>query len=194
MRIRYLLLIFKPIQSLLPVQLIIKKFLIICLFYTIVPSKLLLAASDNIDRGIIALMYHRFDENKYPSTNIKMKDFIKQINLIKENNFYFINANQFETDLLKKKNKKKILITIDDGFLSFYKNAWPVLKKNKIPFILFVSTKEVGSRGYMNWEQIKEIANENFVHIGNHSHSHGYLINQNDKAIINDINKSITIF
>ena len=154
----------------------------------------MLAASDNIDRGIIALMYHRFDENKYPSTNIKVKDFIKQINLIKENNFYFINANQFETDLLKKKNKKKILITIDDGFLSFYKNAWPVLKKNKIPFILFVSTKEVGSRGYMNWEQIKEIANENFVHIGNHSHSHGYLIDQNDKEIINDINKSITIF
>ena len=55
------------------------------------------------------------------------------------------------------KNKKKILITIDDGFLSFYKNAWPVLKKNKIPFILFVSTKEVGSSGYMNWEQISEL-------------------------------------
>ena len=34
-------------------------------------------------------------------------------------------------------NKKKILITIDDGFKSFYKEAWPYLKKNKIPFILF---------------------------------------------------------
>ena len=117
-------------------QLIIKKFLIICLLYAIVPSKLLLAGNDNIDRGIIALMYHRFDENKYPSTNIKMQDFIKQINLIKENEFYFVNANQFEKELLEKKNKKKILITIDDGFLSFYKNAWPVLKKKQDTFYI----------------------------------------------------------
>ena len=33
------------------------------------------------------------------------------------------------------KNKKKILINIDDGFKSFYNEAWPYLKENKIPFI-----------------------------------------------------------
>ena len=44
------------------------------------------------------------------------------------------------------KEERKILLTIDDGFLSFYENAWPILKKNKIPFILFVSTREVGKR------------------------------------------------
>ena len=31
-------------------------------------------------------------------------------------------------------NEKKILLTIDDAFSSFYENAWPYLKKNKIPF------------------------------------------------------------
>ena len=36
------------------------------------------------DKGVIVLMYHRFEENKYPSTNIKITDFIKQINLIKK--------------------------------------------------------------------------------------------------------------
>ena len=35
-------------------------------------------------------------------------------------------------------------------------------KKNKIPFILFVSTREVGSFNYMNWDQIKEISKEEF--------------------------------
>ena len=29
----------------------------------------------------------------------------------------------------------------------------------------------------MNWEQIKEIEKYEFVSIGNHSHSHDYLIN-----------------
>ena len=53
--------------------------------------------------------------------------------------------------------KKKNNITIDDAFQSFYEVAWPYLKENKIPFILFVSTEPVGNKGYMTWEQIKEI-------------------------------------
>ena len=38
--------------------------------------------------------------------------------------------------------------------------------KREIPFILFVSTREVGNNGYMTWSQIREIAKEKFVHIG----------------------------
>ena len=35
-----------------------------------------------------------------------------------------------------------------------YEVAWPYLK-NKIPFILFVSTEPVRNKGYMSWSQIK---------------------------------------
>lgn len=146
------------------------------------------------DKGIIVLMYHRFEENKYPSTNIKIADFIQHLNLIKKSQFKFINPNNFENNLLNEKNKKKILLTIDDGFKSFYNQAWPILKKEKIPFILFVSTREVGKKGYMTWEQIKEISKENFVHIGNHSFSHEYLIDMKNQEIINDVEKSIKDF
>ena len=139
-------------------------------------------------------MYHRFEENKYPSTNIKMSDFKIQLNLIKESGFTFVNPDDFKKDLENKKNSKKILLTIDDGFLSFYENAWPVLKSKKIPFILFVSTREVGKYGYMSWDQIKEIDKENFVHIGNHSHTHEYLVDRTPDEILNDLNKSILIF
>ena len=139
-------------------------------------------------------MYHRFDENKYPSTNIKIKDFIKQLELIKKNEFSYVNPNNFEDSLRNKKNKKKILLTIDDGFLSFYENAWPLLKSNKIPFILFISTREVGKYGYMSWKQIKEISKEDFVHIGNHSHTHEYLIDESPEKILKDLKKSISIF
>ena len=143
------------------------------------------------DKGIIVLMYHRFEENKYPSTNIKMADFIKQIDLIKKNGFNFIDANHFENNLTNNKDKKKVLLTIDDAFTSFYEKAWPLLKKEKIPFLLFVNTREIGSNGYMNWEQIKEISKEKFVHIGNHSYSHEYLVDKNNDEIIKDINLAI---
>ena len=146
------------------------------------------------DYGIIAIMYHRFDENKYPSTNIKMIDFKEHLNLIKLEGLNFVNPSNFQSELNLNKKDRKVLITIDDGFLSFYKSAWPILKKEKIPFILFVNTREVGSNGYMTWEQIKEISKEDFVHIGNHSHSHEYLIDFDSKEIISDIKKSIIIF
>ena len=133
-------------------------------------------------------MYHRFEENKYPSTNIKIVDFIRQIDLIKKNNFGFVNPDSFENNLINSKDKKKVLLTIDDGFKSFYDQAWPLLKKDKIPFILFVSTRDVGNKGYMTWEQIKEISKEKFVHIGNHSYSHDYLIDKTNDEIIYDIN------
>ncbi len=146
------------------------------------------------DYGIISIMYHRFNENKYPSTNIRMEDFKSHLELIKEEGLTFVNANNFEELMKSNKEEKKILLTIDDGFLSFYENAWPILKKNKIPFILFVSTREVGNFNYMNWSQIREIAKEEFVHIGNHSHSHEYLIDEDIKLIREDIEKSIKIF
>ena len=48
------------------------------------------------DYGIISLMYHRFEENKYPSTNIKIKDFQEHIKIIEENKIKFINPKNFE--------------------------------------------------------------------------------------------------
>ena len=139
-------------------------------------------------------MYHRFEENKYPSTNIKINDFLKHLEIIQNNNIEFINPKNFEEELIENKNKRKILLTIDDGFSSFYKNAWPILKERKIPFILFVNTREVGSYNYMSWKEIKEISKEDFVEIGNHSHSHEYLVDEDDMIIKEDIQKSINIF
>ena len=146
------------------------------------------------DLGTLSLMYHRFNENKYPSTNIQMDIFKKQINIIKNKNYEFENPKNFDLLFKKPKTKKRILITIDDAFSSFYENAWPFLKKNKIPFILFVSTQPVGKNGYMSWEQIKEVEKENFAFIGNHSHTHEYLLDFSFNNFKNDIDSSIRIF
>ena len=139
-------------------------------------------------------MYHRFNENKYPSTNIRMEIFKKHMEIITKKKYNFLNPIDFDRNFHKVKTNKEILITIDDGFLSFYENAWPYLKENKIPFILFISTEAVGKNGYMNWEQIKEIERETFAFIGNHSHSHEYLLEFSLNKFKSDILKSIEIF
>ncbi len=140
--------------------------------------------------GILTLMYHRFDEKKYPSTNIQMNIFKEQIKIIKSLNYNFYDPGDFKKNFQIPKNEKKILITIDDAFSSFYESAWPYLKNNQIPFILFVSTAAIGKNGYMNWQQIKEIEKEPNVYIGNHSHSHDYLVNFKKEDFVDDINKA----
>ena len=173
---------------------IIKLFIVLILFNP--NSK---AEENNIkyysdDMGTIVLMYHRFNENKYPSTNIQMNVFEQQIEIIKDNKYNFYDPKEFSLNFKIPKKEKKILITIDDGFSSFYENAWPFLKENQIPFILFISTNAVGNFGYMNWDEIKEIEKEKFAYIGNHSHSHDYLVDLNEQEFLKDINKSIKIF
>jgi len=165
----------------------IKLFIIILLF---IPNSN--AEEENIkyysdDMGIISLMYHRFDENKYPSTNIQMDVFKQQIEIIKNLKYNFYDPNDLEKNFYSIKKEKKILITIDDAFSSFYEVAWPYLKKKKIPFILFVSTKAVGESGYMTWDQIKELDKEPNVYIGNHSHAHDYLVELKTNDFIKDI-------
>ena len=146
------------------------------------------------DEGVLSIMYHRFNEFKYPSTNISMDIFKKHVELILDANLTFYHPKDFENEFDIPKKEKKILLTVDDAFQSFYDNAWPYLKKNQIPFVLFVSTEPVGNKGYMNWEQIKEIERSAFGVIGHHSHSHDYLIDKSEEVFLDDIKSSNRIF
>ena len=182
----------RPIEFFLPVQLIIKKSLIIFVLYFSTTFNLNSAETAIDDFGIITIMYHRFEENKYPSTNIRMVDFKQHLEMIQKEGIKFINPQNFEDELNNSKKQRKILLTIDDGYQSFFNNAWPLLKKSKIPFILFVSTREVGKKGYMSWDDIREIEKYDFVEIGNHSHSHDYLVDFSEKEIKDDLKKLVS--
>ena len=166
----------------------IKLFIIILIFFSNSKAEKQNMKYYSDDRGILSLMYHRFDENKYPSTNIQMDIFKKQIKIIRNSKYNFYDPANLEKNFYIEKKEKKILITIDDAFSSFYEVAWPYLKKKKIPFILFVSTETVGKNGYMTWKQIIEVEKESFTHIGNHSHTHEYLVDLKNEDFINDIN------
>ena len=123
-----------------------------------------------------------------------MDVFKKQIEIIKRNNFEFFDPKNFSESFDKVKTDKKILITIDDAFLSFYENAWPFLKENQIPFILFTSTDFIGKKGYMNIDQLREVEKESFAYLGNHSHMHEYMVTFDFNKFTNDIDRSIEIF
>ena len=53
-------------------------------------------------------MYHRFEENKYPSTNIKILDFKKHLEIINENNINLLIQKILKIEIVKKKSKKDL--------------------------------------------------------------------------------------
>ena len=78
-------------------------------------------------------MYHRFGESKYPSTNIGNEIFVEHLNEIHGTGKEFITFQKFEDIIKTELDDDYILLTIDDGFESFYLNAWPILKRKKNP-------------------------------------------------------------
>ena len=120
--------------------------------------------------------------SKYPSTNIQLEVFKEQLEIIENEGIKFIHPNNLQNSLLNKKAERiKFCSQVDDGLLSFYKMHSRLLKKKK-NFILFVNTREVGSFNYMNWDQILELYKNENVEIGNHSHSHEYLVDESLKS------------
>ncbi|MDN5205377.1 polysaccharide deacetylase family protein [Fulvivirgaceae bacterium BMA10] len=63
------------------------------------------------------------------------------------------------------------LITFDDGGVSFITRIAPLLEKELIQGVFFISTKFIGQKGFLNGDQIRSLAERGHI-IGSHSHSH----------------------
>lgn len=66
--------------------------------------------------------------------------------------------------------KKPVILTFDDGYLDFYQNAYPELKKRGMTATVYIiSGKDDGN--YLNKSQIAELS-ANGIEIGSHTRSH----------------------
>jgi peptidoglycan/xylan/chitin deacetylase (PgdA/CDA1 family) len=107
------------------------------------------------------LIYHRFGEEKYPSTNVSVARFAEQLAFLKENKYTVVPL----VDLVRMLTagrplaEKTVAITIDDGYKSVYEKAWPVLRSFGYPFTVFLYVKATdnGHWDYMTWEQVREM-------------------------------------
>ena len=152
---------------------VIKKVFFIFLFFVVIKAN---AEESNIT----VLMYHRIGDYRYPSTNISQELFEKHIEYLVEENINVLPITELSKYLKNEISltNKTVFITIDDAYKSFFQNGFPILKKNKLPFGIFVSSEYVSSAEkseFMSWSMLKEVSNSNGL-ILNHSKSHESLV------------------
>jgi peptidoglycan/xylan/chitin deacetylase (PgdA/CDA1 family) len=166
-------------------------------------SALAVAGQNNhADRGAgtTVLIYHRFGEDKYPTTNISVKSFRAQMAYLKANHYQVIPLATLVENLAndKKTPDKTVVITIDDGYKSVYEQAWPILKEFGYPFtvFLYVEATDKGHWNYMTWEQAREMKAAG-VDIQNHSYAHYRQVNRpagmNDEEYISWIRADLAV-
>jgi peptidoglycan/xylan/chitin deacetylase (PgdA/CDA1 family) len=123
-------------------------------------------------------LYHRFNEGKYPSTNISASLFEEQLKYLINNKIPVITLGDlFRLAPGDNEPDRYVVLTIDDAFKSFYHYGFPLLKKYGLKATLFVNTETIGSGDYLDWDELKQLL-EYGIEIGNHTHSHAYFLNE----------------
>jgi peptidoglycan/xylan/chitin deacetylase (PgdA/CDA1 family) len=110
----------------------------------------------------VVLMYHRFGEDRYPTTNIRVDQFREQLQMLVDGGFEVIPLARLLQSLADGGSlpERAVVITIDDAYRSVYEVAFPLLRERGYPFTVFVATDAV-DRGYadmMTWSQMREMA------------------------------------
>jgi len=134
------------------------------------------------EHGVIVL-YHHVATNTPPSTSISPADFLTHLEYLRDNNFNVMPLEDM-VENLRSQNPipdMSVAITFDDGYISIYEQAYPLLQSFGFPFTVFVSTQPINDRqaNFMTWEHLAEMS-ENGATIANHMVNHPSMLEARD--------------
>ncbi|WP_312105634.1 poly-beta-1,6-N-acetyl-D-glucosamine N-deacetylase PgaB [Acinetobacter venetianus] len=165
--------------------------LIIGLVVGIAANTTLLAATPKIDATALTIIgYHEITDRKdalIPSYAVTSQQFSEHLDWLKNNGYHFINVDQLIKAHEGKYSlpSKPVLLTVDDGYQSFYQNAYPIIRAKKVPVVLAVvgswlepkESQKVDFGGeaisrdkILSWKELKEMQNSGLVEIASHSY------------------------
>lgn len=149
------------------------------------------AAIYNVKKSeIIVLVFHEIcseedTEDKCHFTTIEsFEQFVKTY----KNNIFSINEDFCKFKSIS--NSTKLILTFDDIYESAYLNGISILKKNNIPFTIFVCPDLIGKPGYINKNQLKELCLMENCEIAFHLNHHFFTRKMKKDIFLNEINCS----
>ncbi len=132
-------------------------------------------------RGVVILQYHHISTSTPPITSTTPEMFETHLKLIEDEGFQ-VKSLPWVMERLQQKlpiPDKTLVITFDDGYLSIYEAAFPLLKARNWPFTIFVCPGPIDQKfsDSLTWEHLQEMQAAGAT-IANHSYHHDYLVDR----------------
>ena len=139
---------------------------------------------DDNSARIPVLMYHHFrlEDDAYPGTMISGETFERQVKALSDAGYTAVSFEELVDYVSGGASlpKNPLVITIDDGYLSVYEVAFPILKKYNMPATVFIIGVSHGKSYYkdtdheilphFNDAQALEMAQSGYMSIQSHSY------------------------
>ena len=145
--------------------------------------------------GFIVLMYHSVHNSNrnvsYPYS-ISIDNFEKQILYLKRiADFVSFDEIIGSNDLINDQ-KLKLILTFDDGYKNNYSLIYPILEKNNIPAIIFLTINFINCeyKTFLNWSDIIEMNSNPLITFGSHCCFHSNLTSLRKEDAKEEISKS----
>lgn len=160
------------------VKFLLRTMLLSIIALTVLMSSLSAFKPKELYRDQVAvLMYHHIHDQDQSSSTITTKLFRDQLAFLQSRGFHFISLNDFKQFLNGAPvPENAVLVTFDDGYESFYTNAYPVLKEMKVPAVNFLITDTLDHPGesnlpFLSREEIRtmEKEGEGLIAFGSHT-------------------------
>lgn len=143
--------------------------------------------------GIVVLMYHAVVDDDVSSTydhhySVSQNTFRQHVEFISKQDYLI----QTIPSLLSKNNLQRdgsVCVTFDDGAITDYDVAFPILCANNAKADFFINSSNVGSPGFLDWQQIREMQKHG-MSIQSHGHSHRYFDDLTDTEIRSELDTS----
>lgn len=138
---------------------------------------MLMAESALGNANAVILQYHHVSDSTPVSTSVTPDQFKSHLNWLRENKFEVLPLPTVVEVLTNRKrfsSDKVVAITFDDANISVCEVAWPVLKKYKTPFTLFISTEVIEKKfkSQCSWDMLRDMVESGLMTAANHSHRH----------------------
>ena len=141
---------------------------------------------------IPSLIYHEISNKKSEYRYVFTCDEITEhLKIIKKNGFHTITADTLITKLSTKEKIEDnfLAVTFDDGHISNYDIALPLLTEFNFKATFFITTDWIGETHYMGIPEIIKMS-ECGMSIQSHAKTHKFLDNMTTKRIFTELNDS----
>lgn len=127
------------------------------------------------------LCYHRFGSG-VSKMQVTPERFEEQLAWLARNQYRVLRLSELQRFLAAEEPlpARSVVITIDDGYESVHRHAYPLLKKYGFTATLFVYTDFVGAGDALSWAQLREMAASGVIDIQAHSKTHRNLIQRRE--------------